>query len=128
MYYEKVFNMVLTIQVMPEIVDQSLQKIVKGTGVIFVGTVVSMVLTFVVRLIIIRNTTPTEYGIYALAMVLLNVVILGSMLGLQEGSARCIAYYRGKKEAEKVRSIILFSVKAAVITGIFFFIKPALEC
>jgi len=42
---------------MSEVVDQSLQKIAKGTGIIFVGTIIGMLLGFVGRVVIVRYTT-----------------------------------------------------------------------
>jgi O-antigen/teichoic acid export membrane protein len=107
---------------MSEIVDQSLIKIVKGTGLVFFGTVMSMPLTFASKLIIIRYTTTTEYGMYALAMVVLNILCLIALLGLQEGVARYIAYYHGKKEDTKIRNTIFFSVKTTLITSALLFL------
>ena len=86
---------------MSEIVNQSLQKIAKGAGIVFIGTIIGMLLGFVGRIILVRYTTQTEYGIYCLALVILNIFALISTLGLQEGSTRYIAYFRGKKE-EKI--------------------------
>ena len=37
---------------MSEIVNQSLQKIAKGTGIIFIGTIIGMLLGFVGRVVI----------------------------------------------------------------------------
>jgi len=42
---------------MSEIVNQSLQKIAKGTGIIFIGTIIGMLLGFVGRVVIVRYTT-----------------------------------------------------------------------
>jgi len=82
---------------MSEVVDQSLQKIAKGTGIIFIGTIIGMLFGFVSRVIVVRYITQTEYGIYSLALLLTNIFITISTLGLQEGSTRYIEYIRGKK-------------------------------
>ena len=87
---------------MSEIVNQSLQKIAKGTGIIFIGTIIGMLLGFVSRVIIVRSITQSEYGIYSLALVLMSIFVTISTLGLQEGSTRYIAYFRGKNEEGKV--------------------------
>jgi len=60
-----------------------------------------MFLGFVSRIIIVRYTTQTEYGIFSLALVLTSIFVKIATLGLQEGSTRYIAYFREKKE-EKV--------------------------
>jgi O-antigen/teichoic acid export membrane protein len=103
---------------MSEIVNQSLQKIAKGTGIIFTGTIIGMLLGFIGRIILVRYTTQTEYGIYCLALVVISIFVTISTLGLGEGSTRYIAYFRGKKEEGKVRGVISSSIKIAIIASI----------
>ncbi|NQE53596.1 putative flippase AglR [ANME-1 cluster archaeon GoMg3.2] len=103
---------------MSEIVNQSLQKIAKGTGIIFIGTIIGMLLGFVGRIIIVRYITQTEYGIYCLALVIISIFATISTLGLSEGSTRYIAYFRGKKEEGKVKGIISSSIKIAIVASI----------
>ena len=86
---------------MSEIVNQSLQKIAKGTGIIFIGTIIGLLLGFIGRIILVRYITQTEYGIYSLALVIISIFVTISTLGLGEGSTRYIAYFRGKNE-EKI--------------------------
>ena len=103
---------------MSEILNQSLQKIAKGTGIVFIGTIIGLLLGFVGRVIIVRYTTQTEYGIYSLAFVIISIFATISTLGLSEGSTRYIAYFRGKKEEGKVRGVISSSIKIAIIASI----------
>ena len=103
---------------MSEIVNQSLQKIAKGTGIIFVGTIIGMFLGFVSRIIIVRYITQSEYGIYTLAMVLMSIFVTISTLGLQQGSTRYIAYFRGKNEEGKVSGVISSSIKIALVASV----------
>jgi O-antigen/teichoic acid export membrane protein len=103
---------------MSEIVNQSLQKIVKGAGIIFIGTIIGLLLGFIGRVIFVRYTTQTEYGIYSLALVIISIFVTISTLGLSEGSTRYIAYFRGKKEEGKVRGVISSSIKIAIIASI----------
>jgi len=81
---------------MSEIVNQSLQKIAKGTGIIFFGTMVGMLFAFGSRVLLARFFTQNEYGIYSLAFIILNIAVIISILGLQEGCTRQIACFRGK--------------------------------
>ena len=103
---------------MSEIVNQSLQKIAKGTGIIFIGTIIGLLLGFIGRIILVRYITQTEYGIYCLALVIISIFATISTLGLSEGSTRYIAYFRGKKEEGKVRGVISSSIKIAIIASI----------
>ena len=103
---------------MSEIVNQSLQKIAKGTGIIFVGTIIGMLLGFVGRVLLARFFTQAEYGIYSLALVLLNIFMTISLFGLQDGAARQIGYYRGKNDSLKVKGIIFSSIQIVLIASI----------
>jgi O-antigen/teichoic acid export membrane protein len=103
---------------MSEIVNQSLQKIAKGTGIIFVGTIIGLLLAFVSLIIIVRYTTQSEYGIFSLAFVLLNIFFMISTLGLANGVPRQIAYFRGKKDSEKVSGIVKASIQIALVASI----------
>lgn len=103
---------------MSEIVDQSLQKVAKGSILILFGTAISMLFGFVGRVIVVRYITQGEYGIYSLALVIVSIFGLIATLGLLEGSARQIAYYRGKGDAAKVRGIMSSSVQLSLIASI----------
>ena len=103
---------------MSEIVNQSLQKIAKGTGIVFIGTIIGMLLGFVSRIIIVRCITQSEYGIYSLALVLLSIFATISTLGLSDGTTRQIAFYRGKDDALKIKGVMLSSLQIALITGV----------
>lgn len=102
---------------MSEIVNQSLQKIAKGTGIIFIGTIIGLLLGFIGRVILVRYITQSEYGIYCLALTVISIFATISMLGLDEGSTRYIAYLRGKNEEGKARGVISSSIKIAIIAS-----------
>ena len=87
---------------MSELASESLQKIAKGTTIVFIGTMIGLLLGFVSRVILVRFTTQAEYGVYSLAFTVVSIFATISTLGLSEGSARYIAYFRGKKDDETV--------------------------
>lgn len=98
--------------------NHNLQKVVKGTVIVFIGTIVGILLAFVGRVLFARFFTPFEYGILSLGVALLSVFALVGTLGLREGTARQIAYFLGKKQTKKVQLTILWSLTFSVITGI----------
>lgn len=100
------------------IINESLQKVAKGAGLVFLGTVIGTILGFVERVLIARYYTQAQYGVFSLALVLLNIFAVIATLGLQEGVARQIAYYRGKEDDKKVRGIIISSIEIALIASI----------
>jgi len=89
------------------LINESLQKVAKGAGIVFIGTVIGTILGFAERVLIARYYTQAQYGVFSLALVLLNIFAVIATLGLQEGVARQIAYYRGKGDDKKVRGIII---------------------
>lgn len=104
---------------MSEITNASLKKIGKGTVIALVGTGTGLLFAFITRIIIARYGTG-QYGIFSLALVVLNISILIATLGLQSGAARYIAYFRGKGETTKVQGTISASIQFATLASILF--------
>lgn len=127
---------------MSEIVQTSLKTSVKGLTLVFFGMVSSVLLWFASKLIIVRNTTKEELGIYSLVIAIASICSLSASLGLQEGISRHVSVLRGEgKEDSAVKAsgdtavvgmlsgllffVVLFSL-SHIIAGKLFF-KPALE-
>jgi len=102
------------------IVNTSLQKIIRETGIIFVGMIIGMFLGFIGRIVLIRITSPDEFGIYSLALVLSSVFVTISILGLRDGTARCIAFFRGKDDLQSARNVVRSSLLIVSISGVIF--------
>jgi len=103
---------------MSEIVNQSLQKIAKGTGIVFLGTIIGMFLAFIGRLMVARYWAESDYGIFSLAYVVLNICVVLATLGFQSGVSRSVAYARGKNEDEKVHGFISASLWLSFAAGL----------
>jgi O-antigen/teichoic acid export membrane protein len=123
-------------------VNASLHNIVKGSALIFFGMVASLLLWFATKILIIRNCTKEELGVYSLAVAIISIFALLSNLGLQEGVSRYISIYLGEGKKDNALGIsrdaffmgALSSV--AVLAVVFFssgiiskyiFYKPELE-
>lgn len=103
---------------MKQSLDESLVRISKGTGIVFVGISVGLLLAFIARLLVARYATESDYGIFCLALVVLNIGALVGTLGLQEGASRNIAYARGENDREKIKWLISVSVWFALVTSL----------
>ena len=103
---------------MSEIVNESLRKIAKGTGIVFTGTIIGLLLGFIGRVVLIRYTTQSEYGIYSLAFTILSIFVVIATLGLGECSTRYIAYFRGKGEEGNVSGVVSSSIKIALAASV----------
>ena len=110
---------------MIEPLDDSLKKIARGTGIALVGMTLGVLFSFINRLIIARYGLQANYGIFSLALVVLQFAATISGLGLTQGATRFIAYFRGAGEEAKVRGTIFtslrFSTVASIIIGLVVF-------
>src|SRR4030043_1529029 len=103
---------------MIEPLSDSLRKIARGTGIALVGTFLALLLGFVTRLIIARYGSEADYGIYSLAIVVITFATTLVSLGLPDGTARYVAYYRGKGETAKVTGVTSVSLQLTAAAGI----------
>jgi len=104
------------------ILNETLQKVAKGTGTVFIGSIVSIVFAFISRILIAKYYTQGEYGIFSLGYTILFISAIVGALGLQEGVARQIAYYKGKGNNKAMSGVIFFSLLFSLVAGITLFI------
>ena len=98
--------------------DESLMKITRGAGIAFVGSLLALFLTFMGRVLVARIGTESEYGIFSIAFVVLNVCTIIAILGLQQGTAQNIAYARGKNKFEHIQKLISTSIQLSLLASI----------
>lgn len=101
-----------------EKVDSSLKLLAKSSVWLFVGIVLSKLLTYVYRIIIARNFGPQEYGLFSLALMVISWFVTISSFGIVDGIIRYIPLYRGKNEINKINHLIRFSFKFLLISGL----------
>lgn len=101
-----------------EIINDSLKKVARGTGIVLVGTIIGLFLGFITRVIIIRNISQFDYGLFSLGLVIANIAVIVSTLGLQEGAARQIGFNRGKGDVKNTNRIIINSIVVALFSSI----------
>ena len=97
--------------------DKSLWRIVKGSGLVFVGTIVALVLNFFSKITLAKAFTVSEYGGFNLAMAVLSFLTLFALMGLSDYVPREISYYK-VKDPGKVERIISASILLAIMGGI----------
>jgi O-antigen/teichoic acid export membrane protein len=105
---------------MPGSPNASLHSIAKGSTIVFAGVIASLALNFLLRVALVRYTTEDQYGIYSLATTVVGVNGAIAMLGLDEGSARYIAYYAGKGDPSRAGKVVAATLKIAIASGLAF--------
>ena len=104
---------------MSQVLNDSLAKITKGAGIAFVGFLATLLFAFISRVLVARISTEADYGVFSLALVILNICAVIATLGFQQGVVRSIAYARGEGDAEKVQKLIPASVRFGLIASVF---------
>ncbi len=82
------------------------------------GSFVGLLLQFLSRIILARYGTQAEYGSFSLALMVFNVLTVLAGIGLYEGTARYVAYMRGKGQSTAIRRIARDAIVIPVITSI----------
>jgi O-antigen/teichoic acid export membrane protein len=103
---------------MSESIDASLKAAVKGTTLVFLGTAVSSVLWFATKVLIVRNITTEELGIYSLAVAIVSVAALVAQSGLQEGATRFVSISIGKGQKDVAAGFARSSVQLGFTFGL----------
>ena len=98
-------------------IETPLRKVVKGTVVALLGSVLGLFLVFLSRMLMARYLSVAEYGVFSLAFVILNVIAIISMLGLERGVPRQVAFLSERGEMEKVSAVIRSSATITVIAS-----------
>ena len=78
--------------------NNPLQKIIKGTGLVFLGTLLVYLFFLIGGVLIARNWTESNVGIYSLASSVFFICLTISAIGITQGTVRSIAHGKGKKE------------------------------
>ncbi len=96
----------------------SLKLLAKSSIIVFIGVVLSKVLTYVYKIIVARNFNPSEFGRFSLAIMVFGLVVAFASLGLTEGLLRYVSLYR-KKDVGKVKYLFKFSLIVSIISSVF---------
>ena len=102
---------------MSESVTLSLKTAAKGTAFVLAGMAGSQALWFVTRLLIVRNLSTEDLGIYSLATAIGGIVSLIASMGLWEGATRYVSIFAAEGRAEDVESVRRSSLAIGAISG-----------
>jgi O-antigen/teichoic acid export membrane protein len=106
-------------------VQHSLGLLVKSSFLVFIGLVISKLLTYAYRVIIARYYGVEIYGVYSLALVCAGWFIAFASLGLSEGCLRYFALYSEKKNLKASRYLmrlsLVFLTASSIVAGLLLF-------
>ena len=98
--------------------EQPLKFFFKGTVLVVIGTVLGMGFEFLTRLLIIRSSSPAEYGTFALGYAVFSISTLIATLGFQEGLSRQAAYLIGKGRTSEANHASWSALWIVILWGV----------
>ena len=104
---------------MSNIVRDSLKKSVKGSVLIILSLAVSMILWLLARLVIIRNASMDDAGLYFMSVALVSIASLFASMGLMEGTTKYISTFIGKDRPDDAAKASISSLRAGFFSGLF---------
>lgn len=93
---------------------KSIKGMARGAGIIFLGYVVSKLLTYLFRILLSRYN-PENYGLFALSLSITVFIVTIATLGLDKAVYRYIPFYNEKGNFGSSRSIINLSLKYGTV-------------
>ena len=103
---------------MSVIIDSSIKKAAKGAVLVLAGSVVSSLLLFGIKILIVRTTTTDELGAYTLTVAVASILTLFATLGVHEGIARYVAIYLGDYNRLDADSLSRTALRIVLISGV----------
>lgn len=107
-------------------IDYPLRKVVKGTVVALFGSILGLFLVFLSRVLMARYLSVSDYGVFSLSYVIITLLAVVSLLGLDAGLSRQIAFYKKDDGSSKigviVRSSLIITIVASLVFGLLLFV------
>lgn len=108
-------------------VNDSVNRIVAGSGVILAGTFIGMLLDIITKKVLTSHLSPADFGTYSLALTVISITGAVATLGLNEGVPRYIAFFRGRHEEQKLHELIVSAMLMGLIAGLLsILVSPSL--
>lgn len=108
--------------------QEAVRRQIRGSGLLVAGRALSVIVTGITQILIVRHLSTTDYGAWAYA---LSVVLLWQTLssfGFQEAIPRFLAIYDENRDYAKLLGTMLLSVGIIVLSGAaviaMFFLAP----
>ena len=93
--------------------------IAKGAIFVFIGIVISKILTYIWRVFIARYIGQEAYGIFSIAFALLGIVNVFAALGFSDGLFRYTSFYFARKKYGDAKGVLLSVFSINFISSLF---------
>ncbi len=108
--------------------NAALQKVARGTGIIFFGGMVAAFIGFISKTLVARSFERSQYGTFNLALTVISIGAIIALMGLPSGLPREISKYKSE-DRERVKHLISAALWVAVpssiaVAGVYLLIAP----
>jgi O-antigen/teichoic acid export membrane protein len=100
----------------PPDVDRGTVGQIRGSSLLLVGRLISLVITFATQILIVRHLSTTAFGGFALAYSIAGTIQIAITLGLPRGATRFVSMYDEQHAYPRMLGTILLNL--AVIVGL----------
>tara|TARA_Y100000310_G_scaffold324997_1_gene387766 strand:+ start:4639 stop:6141 length:1503 start_codon:yes stop_codon:yes gene_type:complete len=97
--------------------NKSLKVITKGAFIVFIGLFFSKIFSYLFKILIAR-TSSTWFGLFSIALAIVNLTAISSLLGINEGVLRYISFFNGKRDLRRIKGVFLFAIKLTLPVSI----------
>ena len=105
--------------------DRELVALARGGGLNFLGAAVTQVGTMVVLLLLTRNLSKTDVGLFRQSFALFSLLQIVALLGLGQALTRYVAVFRADRDrgavVGTVRSGMAIASASAIAVGVILF-------
>lgn len=109
----------------------SLKKVAKGASYVFIGMILSKIISFFYRYYVARSLGPEGYGMIEIGISIVSFAWVFASLGITGAPARYAAFFRAKSDERRIKGtihacLIMLLPLAVVSTIILLVISPIL--
>ena len=95
------------------------KQVLRGSIYYFIGAVVAAFVAYLTKLVLVRNLSVEDYGLFFAVLTFVLIFSVFRKLGLSQGLARFIADYNVKKKHGEIKSIITGAFLMQIIVALF---------
>lgn len=101
--------------------DEKHLKVISKTAIlVLLGIFISKILSYIYRIIVARTEAigPSGYGTLSLGIAFYGILSVVSLIGLNQGVIRYVAYYKAKNQIHEINNIIRSAIKISLTISI----------
>jgi O-antigen/teichoic acid export membrane protein len=92
--------------------------IASGGSVLLLASAFGNGLNYLFGIFLARTLGPDEFGLYALAVTLFNILVLGTVFGVDTGAVKFVSYHLGEGQLRKAKAVLVAAASTAFSSGL----------